>query len=532
LFRQAIVFYCRFKLGFVSVELVVDSKPTGVTIALLKDGRLAELHEQNGQVDFAVGDIYLGRVRKIVPSLNAAFVDVGYEKDAFLHYLDLGPQFQSLNEFSKATLSKKQKSSGLGYFKNRKDIDKDGKIGDVLSASQPIVVQVAKEPISSKGPRLSSEITVAGRYLVLVPFSNKVSISQKIKNIEERDRLRGIVKGILPKNFGVIIRTVAENKKVSEIDSDLKSLIKKWEKMHKNLQHAKPPKRILGELNRSSSLLRDMLNASFTNIHVNDATLKNELEKYIQSIAPGREKILKHYSGKVNIFERFGVNKQIKSLFGKKVPLSGGGYLIVEHTEAMHVIDVNSGYRKGAENNQEDNAITVNIEAAEEIARILRLRDMGGIVTVDFIDMHKRENNKILHEKFKEFMKGDRAKHNILPPSKFGIIEITRQRVRPETEIRTAESCPTCNGSGEVQASILLAEQIENNIKYLIEDRKESHVTLVVHPYLEAYFTKGLFSKRWKWYRSMKKWIPIRPNTSNHLLEYSFVNKNNEEITL
>ncbi|MEZ4938920.1 MAG: Rne/Rng family ribonuclease [Crocinitomicaceae bacterium] len=515
-----------------SVELVVDSKPSGVVIALLKDGKLVELHEENGQIDYAVGDLYLGRVRKIVPSLNAAFVDVGYEKDAFLHYLDLGPQFSSLNEFTKNTLNKKQKSSKLSYFKLSPDIDKNGKIEDVLSASQPILVQVAKEPISSKGPRLSSEVTIAGRFLVLVPFSNKVSISQKIKSHEERDRLREIVKGILPKNFGVIIRTVAENKKVSEIDSDLNDLIKKWEKMHNKLKFAKPPKRVLGELNRSSSLLRDMLNESFTNIHVNDTVLKDELHKYISSIAPGREKILKHYSGKVNIFERFGVNKQIKSLFGKKVPLSGGGYLIIEHTEAMHVIDVNSGYRKGAEDNQEDNAITVNIEAAEEIARILRLRDMGGIITIDFIDMHKRENNKILHEKFKEFMKGDRAKHNILPPSKFGIIEVTRQRVRPETEIRTAESCPTCNGTGEVQASILLAEQIENNLKYLIKDRKEPHVSLVVHPYLEAYFTKGLFSKRWKWYRSMKKWVSIRPNSSFHLLQYKFVDKKNEEISL
>ncbi len=514
-----------------SLELVVDARPSSIWLALLRDGKLIELHEEQGNNDFAVGDIYLGKVRKVVPSLNAAFVDVGYDKDAFLHYLDLGPQFNSLNRFTKDTLQGKQNVANLQYFKSEKDIPKDGKIDEIISSSQSILVQIAKEPISSKGPRLCAEITLAGRYLVLVPFSDKISISQKIKEQEERDRLKDLMESIKPKNFGVIIRTVAANKKIELLDQDLQNLMEKWKTMHANLKIATPPKRVLGEIDKTSSILRDLLNGDFSNIHVNDESLFGEMKEYVAGIAPGRENILKLYDSKISIFERFGINKQIKTLFGKKVPLPSGGYLIIEHTEAMHVIDVNSGNRKGAEG-QESNALSTNIEAAEEIARVLQLRDMGGIVCVDFIDMHDRENNKILYDKLKEFMQSDRAKHNILPPSKFGVIEITRQRVRPETDINTSETCPTCNGTGEVQASILFAEEIESNLAYLLLDRKESHVSLLVHPYLEAYFKKGLISRQMKWFFKYKKWIQVRGVMAHHLLEYSFVNKANEEISL
>lgn len=513
-------------------ELVVKVQPSGVTIAILRDGHLIELHEEKGSGDFNVGDIYFGKIKKVVPSLNAAFVNVGYEKDAFLHYLDLGPQFQSLNKFTKNTLNKKQSVPNLVYFKGEKDIDKNGKINDVLSSNQPIVVQIAKEPISSKGPRLTSEITLAGRFLVLVPFSDKISVSQKIRENSEKDRLKRLLESIKPKNFGVIIRTVAQNKKVAELDQDLKDLVAKWEEMHKNLTNAKPPKRILGELNKATSILRDLLDEKFSNVFVDDEALVEELTDFIKSIAPGRESIVKHHkSTRKDIFEQYGVNKQIKMLFGKKVPLPSGGYLIIEHTEAMHVIDVNSGNRS-SDNNQSDNALSTNMEAAGEIARVLRLRDMGGIVAIDFIDMHGKDHNKVLYEKLKDVMKDDRAKHNIIPPSRFGVVEITRQRVRPETEIKTSEVCPTCNGTGEVQASILFADEIENQLKFLLEERKEKNVTLEVHPYLESFFKRGMVSKQMKWFMKYKKWIPVRGMTSKHLLDYSFLDKNEEEITI
>ncbi len=455
---------------------------------------------------------------------------MGYDKDAFLHYLDLGPQFNSLNKFSRDTLRGKQNVADLQYFKLESDIPKDGKINDIISSSAPILVQVAKEPISSKGPRLCAEITLAGRFLVLVPFSNKISISQKIKDAEERDRLKEVMKSIKPKNFGVIIRTVASGKKIELLDQDLTNLLEKWKKMHANLKGAKPPTRVLGEIDKTSSILRDLLNGDFSNIHVNDATLFQNLKDYVADIAPGREKIIKLYEGKLDIFERFGVSRQIKALFGKKVPLPSGGYLIIEHTEAMHVVDVNSGNRKGADG-QESNALATNLEAADEIARVLQLRDMGGIVCIDFIDMHDKANNKELYARLKAAMSKDRAKHNIIPPSKFGVVEITRQRVRPQTDIVTAEVCPTCNGTGEVQASILFADEIENNLNYLMT-RGEKGISLLVHPYLEAYFKKGLVSKQVKWWMKYKKWIPVRGLSSQHLLQYSFVDKNNEEIPL
>jgi ribonuclease G len=515
----------------VNYELVVDSRGSSVWLALLKDGKLIELHEEQSKTDYTVGDIYHGKVRKVVPSLNACFVDVGYEKDAFLHYLDLGPQFNSLNKFTKDTLQGKQNVADLLYFNPEQDIEKDGKITDIVSSSQHILVQVAKEPISSKGPRLSAEVTLAGRFIVLVPFSDKISISQKIKDQAEKDRLKEILQSIKPKNFGVIIRTVAQDKKVEQLDQDLKNLMDKWKKMHDNLKNSAPPRRVLGEINKASSILRDLLNGDFTKIHVNEEALLEQMKTYVASIAPDKEKILKLYNGNLDIFERFGINKQIKMLFGKKVPLPSGGYLIVEHTEAMHVVDVNSGNRKDA-NGQESNALATNLEAAEELSRVLQLRDMGGIVVVDFIDMHEKENNKALFEKMKEFMKSDRAKHNILPPSRFGVMEITRQRVRPETDIKTSEKCPTCNGTGEVTASILFSEEVENNLAYLINDKGLKDVALWVHPYLESHFKKGLLSRQMKWFLKYKKWIPVHGVTDYHFLEYSFKNKKKEDIVL
>ncbi|HRO75842.1 MAG TPA: Rne/Rng family ribonuclease [Crocinitomicaceae bacterium] len=512
-----------------SLELIVDSRSNGVWLALLNNGKLIELHQEEGSNEFSVGDIYLGKVHKIVTNLNAAFVDVGYERDAFLHYLDLGPQFNSLNQFVRDTLSKKQKVANLQYFKLKGEISKEGKIGDLISSSQPILVQIAKEPISTKGPRLSAEITLAGRYLVLVPFTEKVSISQKIKDSKERERLRGILEEIRPKNFGVIIRTVAENKKVEEINQDLQSLVDKWKILFDNLVSATPKKRVLGEMDKTSTILRDLLNSDFSNIHVNDEKVAEVIKEYVSNIAPEKEKIVKVYDGKHEIFERFGINKQIKALFGKKVRLPSGGYLIIEATEAMHVIDVNSGNRKDTDN-QESNALVTNLEAAEELSRLFKLRDMGGIIAIDFIDMHEKENNRVLFEKMKEFMKNDRAKHNILPPSKFGVMEITRQRVRPETDIITSESCPACNGTGEIHASIMIIDEIETNLDFLIKDKKVTDIRLVMHPYLEAYFKKRFFAKQREWYFKYKKWIPILGNSSYHYMQYVFTDKNNVEI--
>ncbi len=513
-------------------ELIIDSGNKEVVMALLEEKRLVELHRERKNNNYSVGDIYLGKIRKIISGLNAAFVDVGYEKDAFLHYLDLGSQVNSLNKYTKLAMAGKTRVLPMEKFHLEKEIEKTGKITEVLNANQPILVQIAKEPISTKGPRITSEISLAGRYLVLVPFSDRISVSQKIQHTDEKNRLKRLVQSIKPKNFGVIIRTVAEGKMVADLDADLNNLVSKWYSIAEKLATAKPPRMIMGELNRSSAMLRDLLNESFNNIHVNDSQVYEELRDYIKTIAPEKTDILKLYKGKAPVFDHFGIEKQIKGSFGKVVSIKSGAYLVIEHTEALHVIDVNSGQRISSENTQEDNALDVNLEAAAEIARQLRLRDMGGIIVVDFIDMVQAGNRRKLYERMKEEMKKDRAKHNVLPPSKFGLVQITRQRVRTETNVETLEKCPACGGSGKIKPSVILVDEIESNLRYLIREQMENRLTLRVHPFIHAYLTTGFPSIRFKWLLKHKKWIKVYPSTSYHFLEYRFFNKLDDEIKL
>ena len=518
-------------------ELVIGSTAGEVKIALLEEKQLVELNSEKKDQHFQVGDIYLGRVKKLMPSLNAAFVDVGHEKDAFLHYLDLGPQVNSLLKLIKLTTTGKRPDPMLSNLTLEADIDKGGKINSILSVNQWALVQVAKEPISTKGPRITSDISLAGRYVVLVPFTDVVSISQKIKSAEERQRLKRLALSIKPKGFGLIVRTVADGKKTAEIDQDINDLVSKWKSAFETLSTAKPPQKILGELSRTSTILRDLLNANFNAIHVNDPVMYDEIRNYILTIAPEHVEIVKHYKGKQPIFDHFGIEKQIKSSFGKTVTMSNGAYLIIEHTEAMHVIDVNSGGRAkttDADGSQENHALQVNMDAASEIARQLRLRDMGGIIVVDFIDLHNPNNRKTLFDHLKEQMKKDRAKHTILPPSKFGLVQITRQRVRPEMNITTVEKCPACEGTGEIKASILLVDQIENNLRYFVQEQNEKELHLQVHPFLESYLNKGLLwksiSQQWK--KKYKVKIKVSANTSYHIMEYHFFNNAEEEIKI
>ena len=377
-------------------ELIVRNNKDNIDVALLKSGRLVELHKILPEDSFSIGDIYLGQVKKTSPQLNAAFVNVGYEKDGFLHYHDLGPQYNSLAYFVKQTMSAKASKWTLTGTKNLPNINKDGAIDDVLKKKENILVQVSKEPISTKGPRIVSEISLAGRYVVLMPFSNRISISQKIKSQAEKDRLKKLIKSIIPKNFGMIVRTVAEGKKVAELDADLTALINQWKVIHSKLRNAEPGTKIFGGISKLSSILRDILNDTFNKIIVDDINLYDELKMYLKNNIPSKEKILSRYNGSQPIFDRFHIEKQIKSSFGKAVSMKKGSYLIIEHTEAMHVIDVNSGNRYVKETSQEENAFQVNLQAAEEIARQLRLRDMGGIIAVDFIDMNLASNRKKL----------------------------------------------------------------------------------------------------------------------------------------
>ncbi|SDL68078.1 ribonuclease G [Kriegella aquimaris] len=520
----------RYKYIQVNRELIVRSSSDAVDFALLKDGKLTELHKEEDNNNFSVGDIFLAKVRKPVTGLNAAFVNVGYEKDAFLHYHDLGPQLSTMLKFIKGVSTGKLRDYTLKNFPIEKDIDKNGTISDVIKANQSLLVQIVKEPISTKGPRISSELSLAGRYLVMVPFSDRVSVSQKIESKDEKDRLKRLVTSIKPKGFGVIIRTVAQGKKVAELDKDLENLLSKWSAMCKKLYKAPTPSKVLVELNRASSILRDVFNDSFTGIHVDNETLFAQVQDYVQEIAPGKESMVKLYNTPVPIFEKFGIERQIKTSFGRTASMSKGAYLIIEHTEALHVIDVNSGNRSNKAKNQEDTALEVNLLAASEIARQLRLRDMGGIIVVDFIDMVKAPHRRKLFDHLRDEMKDDRAKHKILPPSKFGLIQITRQRVRPEMNIKTTEENPNGNGQ-QVEAPIVLIDKINSDLEKLLKGpKKDNGIILNIHPFIAAYITKGFPSMRSKWFLEHKKWIKIQPRDAYTYLEYRFKDKDGKTI--
>lgn len=512
-------------------ELVVSAGDENVQIALLEDGRLMELHQENINSNFAVGDMYLGKVKKLAPSLNAAFVDIGYSKDAFLHYHDLGPNLRSLLTYTQLVSNGKYKSPNLKTFRKEEMIKKDGTIDQVLAAGDHIVIQITKEPIHTKGPRITSEISIAGRYLILSPFSEKVSVSQKIKNKTERDRLVKLVEGIKPEGFGIIIRTVAEGKKVAELQADLNYLMNKWQTVFKNIQKKKAPIKLLNEMDRASAILRDNFNEDFVKITVDDEDLAHDMREYLDIIAPGKSSLVKvSPDNEIPLFERLGIERQIKFSFGKNVtiPQSKGAYLVIEHTEALHVIDVNSGNISRNSSNQEDTALAVNKVAATEVARQLRLRDMGGIIVVDFIDMTNNAHKVELYEHLKAEMQKDRAKHKILPPSKFGLIQITRQRVRPELNIKTVEENPN-RDDDEVEAPIVLVERMEQILRNILETKgkKVKDISLHVHPFVAAYLTKGIASIQFKWFLTYKKWIKIVPRDSYKYLQFNFLNKNN-----
>jgi ribonuclease G len=516
----------------VNKELIINSTAHGVDIALLEDKKLVELHSEKTDARFAVGDLYLGKVKKLIPGLNAAFVDVGYEKDAFLHYTDLSPYARSLLKFTQVAINDKSAEVfDFGQFQVEPEIIKTGKINEVLSGKPNILVQILKEPIANKGPRLSCEISLPGRFVVLTPFNDIVAVSRKIHSSEERKRLQRIVESIKPKNFGVIVRTAAEGKNTAELHEDLSELTDMWKSIQQNLKSATPPSKILSEQTKTTSILRDLLNEDFNKIVTNDKNIFAESKNYIQRVAPEKADIVAFHQNGTPIFDQFGVTKQVKGSFGKTVNLPSGAYLIIEHTEALHVIDVNSGY-KSVSNNQEQNALETNIEAAEEIARQLRLRDIGGIIVVDFIDMKLPENKKKLVEAMEGFMRPDRAKHAVLPISKFGLMQITRQRMKPEMSINTQEVCPTCYGTGKIASTLILEDEIEKNLNYLIT-HKHRNLSLVVHPIVHAFLTKGwLWSKASKWKRKFKEKISVRHDTSYHLTEFRFFDENGEHIKL
>ncbi len=514
-------------------ELVIDVQQKEISIALLEDKKLVEYQNEPRSASFSVGNIYIAKVKKLMPGLNACFVDVGFERDAFLHYLDLGTQFSSYEKYLKQVQSDRKKLYPFAKATRLPDLKKDGSVQTTLKVGQEVLVQIVKEPISTKGPRLTCELSFAGRYLVLMPFNDKVSVSSKIKSGEERARLKQLIHSIKPRNCGVIVRTVAEGKRVAELDAELKILTKRWEDALVKVQRTQQrPQLVFEETGRTVALLRDLFNPTYESIHVNDEEVFNEVKDYITLIAPEKANIVKLFTGKLPIFDCFDVTKQIKSGFGKIVNYKHGAYLYIEHTEAMHVIDVNSGTRTKKENGQEQNALETNLGAADEIARQLRLRDIGGIIVIDFIDMNLAEDRQMLYERMCKNMQTDRARHNILPLSKFGLMQITRQRVRPAMDVNVEETCPSCFGKGTVKASLLFTDQLESKIETLVNKIGIRKFYLHVHPYVAAYINKGVFSLKRRWQMKYGLGVHVIPSQKLAMLQYEFYDTHRQFIDM
>ena len=514
-------------------EVIIDVQPKDISIALLEDKQLVEYQQEQRTVSFSVGNIYVAKVKKLMPGLNACFVDVGAERVAFLHYLDLGTQFYSYEKYLKQVASDRKKLYPIQKANIQPPLKKEGSIATTLKVGQELLVQIVKEPINTKGPRLTCELSFAGRYLVLIPFDDSISVSTKIKRGEERSRLKQLIQSIKPKNFGVIVRTVAEGKRAAELDAELKILLKRWEETITKVQKTtERPQLCFEEESRSVALLRDLFNPTYDGIHVNDSGIFEEIKNYLGLIAPEKKEIVKLYSGTVPIFDNFGVTKQLKSGFGKTVNYKHGAYLIIEHTEAMHVVDVNSGTRIKKENDQEANALETNLGAADELARQLRLRDMGGIIIVDFIDMKLPEDRQMLYERMCKNMQKDRAKHNILPLSKFGLMQITRQRVRPAMSVNVEETCPTCFGKGTIKSSILFTDTLESKIDTLVNKIGIRKFYLHVHPYVAAYINKGMFSLKRQWQLKYGLGVRVIPSQKLAFLQYEFYDEDRQFIDM
>ena len=517
----------------VTSELFIDVQPKKISIALTEDKRLAEYQEEEQSVSFSVGNVYLGKVRKLMPGLNACFVNVGHERDAFLHYLDMGTQFASYAKYLKQVQSDRKNLYPFEKATPQPELPKDGSVQTYLQQGQEVLVQIVKEPISTKGPRLTCDISFPGRFLVFTPFGDKVSVSTKIKSAAERARLKQIIQSIKPANCGIIVRTVAEGKKTSELDAEMKILVTRWEDTLRKVQLAKElPTLVSEETSRAVGMLRDLFNPSFENIYVNSVEVYHEVRDYVSLIAPECIDVVKLYKGKLPIFDNFDITRQIKSGFGRTVSYKHGAYLIIEHTEALHVVDVNSGNRTRGQDSQEANALEVNMGAAEELARQLRLRDMGGIIVVDFIDMKLAEDRQQLYDHMCELMKRDRARHNILPLSKFCLMQITRQRVRPVMDVAVEETCPTCHGTGSIKSSFLFESVLEGKIKFLYHKLGIKRFTLHVHPYVAAFLNQGLFSIRRRWQFKYGFGVKVIPSQKLAFLQYEFYDKDGQEIDM
>ncbi len=467
-------------------EIIINSSSNQTRVAITEDGNLADFFVDYPENRRMVGDIYLGRVARVLPGIRAAFIDIGMKHDGFLHFSDIGDrtkQFQDMlgEEDSDVDLSDDDESKPNRTNGNGASVPPPEPVITKLRKGEEILVQITKEPVSNKGVRVTSSVSLPGRFCVLLPFDNKIGISKKISDYKERRRLRNIARGILPPNYGLIIRTVAKDQTEDAVKDDLTNLVKTWKTIEATAKSEEPPSIVHQDLSTTDSVIRDLLTPDISKVFVDSKKLYKQIKGYVQLVQPGLLEKIDLYKSSSSIFDEFKIEEQIKTLMGRKVPLPSGGYLIIEHTEAMVVIDVNSGrYAKSKE--QELNSLKTDLEASREIARQLRLRDIGGIIVIDFIDLEEDKNRKKIYDELKKEFRRDRSKVSVLPMSDFGLVQITRQRIRQNINQAMKDVCPVCGGTGLMTKESHLVYDIEDWLKRFRRFSREFSLIIKCHP--------------------------------------------------
>ena len=480
-------------------QIIIHSSGNQTRIALLENNELAQLFIESEENQRTVGNIYVARVHKVLSGIRAAFIDMGTPKDAFLHFSDAGDHLDEyVTKLNGENAIPSHAKKDISNKDNLSNVEKQILAGKILRTGQKLLVQIVKEPIGSKGPRISTDITIAGRFLVLIPMGDYIAVSKKIGHYKERRRLKGILNNMVPDGFGVIVRTVAQGQDKKALEDDLRNVLKKWEQIVDKLEDAKPPSLLYRDLNMTESLIRDLFAKNYDRVLIDDPEMYRQIKSYVSQIAPQMVPNVELYKGKEHIFDYMKVAHDVNSIFSPRVRMKSGGYLIFEQTEAMYVVDVNSG-PYAAKKRQEDNSLKTNLEAAREIAKQLRLRDIGGIIVVDFIDLRDDKNRKKIYDELKKEFVKDPAKTNVIGMSDFGLVQITRQRIRPSVVNSVSKVCPVCGGSGNVVTQDTILTDLETWLSKFKHNTSYRAVDLYVNPYLKSVLTKGLMSKHWKW---------------------------------
>jgi ribonuclease G len=527
-------------------EILINATSDETRIAITEDGKIAELFLETPETERNVGDIYLGKTGKVIPGIRAAFIDLGFPQDAFLHFSDIS---DSLDEYSsiigddsdfddedddeEEEQQQPQANGNRNFNRNGNRNGNRNSSKDInLERGQDIVVQITKEPVGKKGFRVTSKVSIPGRYLVLMPFGSRIGISKKIYNSKEKRRLRSLVRSAMPKGFGIIIRTVAMNQDDKLILDDLNNLINTWNDISAKLKTEKPPYLLYKDASTLNSVIRDLFRDEVNKVIVDSKKLHKEIISYLEITSPEFLSRVQLYTGNQPLFDSFNVEKQIQETMRRKVWLKNGGYIIIEPTEAMTVVDVNSGkYAKSKD--QEVNSLATNIEAAIEIVRQVRLRDIGGIIVIDFIDLYDDKNKKKLYEEVRREFRKDRAKVTVLPISDFGLCQITRQRIRQNIIHSVSDTCMMCKGSGRISSKAGFLTRLERILQRYKGGSNGFFITLRVNPYLKAYLESGFISSITKLSFKYFIWIKLEEDENLAFDDIKIISskQNNKDVT-